>query len=151
MAARQEIARLLKQAATSMKSDMAGAITKLESAHALARESGDADDTAVVAEELARAWARRRSSARSLHYAVIATQLAPEQRATWTTLAKTCELVAARTHDADKQARARALHAAAARAFEKAASLTKDPEDGRWLRELASDAARQAEPPKARD
>lgn len=149
--AREEIARLLKEAAASMKSDMAGALAKLESAHALARESGDADDTAVVAEELARAWARRRSSARSLHYAVTATELAPDQKATWTTLAKTCELAASRTQAADKQGRARALYAAAARAFEKAASLTKDPEDRRWLRELASDAARQARPPKARD
>ncbi len=149
MAARDDIARLLKDAAASMKNDVAGAIAKLDSAYTLARQSGDADDTAVVSEELARAWARRKSSARSLYYAVHATELAPEQKATWTTLAKTCELVASRTHRADKQARARALYAAAASGFEKAATLTKDPEDKRWLRELASDAARQARPPRA--
>jgi len=148
MGAREDIARLLKDAAGSMKSDMARALTSLESAYRIAVESGDADDTAVVAEELARAWARRRSPARSLYYAARATKLAPEQKATWTTLAKTCELVAARTQRADKQIRGRALYAAASKAFEKAATLTKDPEDRRWLRELASDAARQARPPK---
>lgn len=148
MGAREEIARLLKGAAGSMKSDIGRAIAGLESAYRIAVESGDADDTAVVAEELARAWGRRKSSARSLHYAVRASKLAPEQKSSWTTLAKTCELVASRTQRADKRVRARALYAATSKAFEKAAALTKDPEDKRWLRELASDAARQAKPPK---
>lgn len=134
-----------------MKGDLAGAIAKLESAYALARASGDADDTAFVAEELARAWARRKSGARSLYYARGATKLAPEQRTSWTTLAKTCELFASRTQRADEQRRARALYSAAAAAFEKAAARTKDPEDQRWLRELARDAARQARPPRGAD
>src|SRR5687767_11793715 len=70
MAARDDIARLLKEAAASMKTDAKGAVAKLESAYAVARESGDADDTATVAEELARGWARRKSTGRSLYYAM---------------------------------------------------------------------------------
>jgi hypothetical protein len=143
-----EIARLMKEAAASMKSDVKGAVAKLESAYAIARESGVVDDAAVVAEELARGWARRKSAARSLYYASKAARLAPAQRTSWTTLAKTCELVASRTQGADKQRRARALFAAAAKAFEKAASLTKDAEDRHWLLDLAREAARQAKPPK---
>jgi hypothetical protein len=146
MGAREDIARLLKESAASMKADVKGAVAKLESAYAIAREAGDADDTAVVAEELARGWARRKSSARSLYYARKATKLVPEQKATWTTLAKTCELVATRTQADHKQGRARALYRGAATAFKKAASLTKDPEDKRWLLELAGDASRQAKP-----
>lgn len=149
MGAREDIARLLKEAAASMKSDAKGAVAKLESAYAVARGTGDADDTALVAEELARGWARRKSTARSLYYASKSTKLAPEQRTSWTTLAKTCELVASRTRGDHHQRRARALYRAAASAFNKAASLTKDPEDKRWLLELAGDAARQAKPPKS--
>lgn len=145
MGAREEIARLLKEAAASMKRDVKGAVAKLEAAYAIAREAGDDDDTGLVAEELARGWARRRSAARALYYARKATRWAPEQKASWTTLAKTCELVASRARE-DAGGRARALYRAAARAFEKAASLTKDPEDRRWLQELARDAARQAKP-----
>jgi hypothetical protein len=145
MGAREEIARLLRESAASMKSDVKGAVAKLESAYAIAREAGDDDDTALVAEELARGWARRKSAGRSLHYARKATKLAPEQRTSWTTLAKTCELVASRTPADRKQRRARALYKGAARAFKKAASMTKDAEDKRWLLELAQDAARQAE------
>jgi hypothetical protein len=110
----------------------------------VAREAGDDDDTALVAEELARGWSRRKSAGRSLHYARKAAKLAPEQRTSWTTLAKTCELVASRTPVEKKQRRAQALYRAAAKAFKKAASLTKDAEDKRWLLELAQDAARQA-------
>ncbi len=148
MSGREDIGRLLKEAAASMKSDLAGAVAKLEAAYALAGESGIPDDRAVVAEELARAWARKKSTARALYYAIKATKLSPEQRSTWTTRAKTCELAASRVRGAEKARRTRALYAAAAEAFQKAASLTKDPEDKRWLRELAGDAARQAKPPK---
>jgi hypothetical protein len=142
----EDIARLLKAAAASMKSDAKGAVAKLESAYALAHASGVPDDAAVVAEELARGWARCKSPARSMYYAIKATKLAPEQRSSWTTLAKTCELVASRTRGDAKLRRARALYRAAASAFKKAASMTKDPEDKRWLVELARDAAAQAKP-----
>jgi len=142
-----DIARLLKEAAASMKSDVKGAIAKLESAYTIAEASGHADDTAVVAEELARAWGRRKSTAKSLYYATKATELVPGHKSTWTTLAKTCELVASRTLADEKQRRARALYRAAASSFKKAAALTKDPEDKRWLIELAGDAAKQAKPP----
>ncbi len=148
MSAPADLPRLLKEAAAAMKHDVKGAVAKLESAYALARAGGITDDVAVVAEELARGWARCKSAARSLHYAHVAAKLAPAQRSSWTTLAKTCELVATRTNDARKEGRARTLYRAAAAAFEKAASLTKDPEDRQWLRELAGDAARQAKPAK---
>jgi hypothetical protein len=147
MGARDDIARLVKEATASIKTDAKGAVAKLEAAYVLVVATGDADDTATVAEELARGWARRKSAARSLYYASKATRLAPEWRSAWTTLAKTCELVAARTGDAHHR-RARALYRAAASAFTKAAALTKDPEDKRWLLELAGDAARQGKPPK---
>lgn len=144
MGSREDIARLLKEAAASMKSDAKGAVAKLEAAYGIAKESGNADDTAVVAEELARGWARRKSSAKALYYAITASKLAPEQRTSWTTLAKTCELVASRTKPETKLRRAQALYRETAKAFKKAASMTKDPEDKRWLMELASDAAKQA-------
>jgi hypothetical protein len=145
----EEIDSLLKDAAASMKSDVKGAVAKLESAFAIARESGDAEDQAIVSEELSRGWARRKSPAKSLHCARRATKLAPSRKTSWTTLAKTCETVAARTPEDRKLRRAKALYRGAAKAFEKAASLTKDPEDKRWLLELAGDAARQAKPPKS--
>lgn len=144
MGAREDIARLLKEAAASMKHDVKGAVAKLELAFTIARETGVADDAAVVAEELARGWGRRKSAARSLYYARLATKLAPEQKAAWNTLAKTCELVASRTQGGHKRRRTQALYRAASNAFKKAAALTKDPEDKRWLLELASDATRQA-------
>lgn len=150
MGAREDIARLLKDAAAAMKSDAKGAVAKLESAYCIACEAGDADDTALVAEELARGWARRKSAARSLYYASKATKLAPEQRTSWTTLAKTCELVGARIRGDHQKRRAQALYRAAGNSFTRAASLTKDPEDKRWLLELAGDAARQGKPSKAR-
>ncbi len=146
MTIQDEIASLLEDAAASMKSDVRAAVGKLEAAHALALEAGDPHDSARVAEELARGWARRKSTAKSLYYAVKATKTAPDRKAAWNTLAKTCELVASRTSEAHKQRRAQALYRAAATAFKKAASLTKDPEDKRWLLELAGDAARQAKP-----
>jgi hypothetical protein len=148
MGVHEDIARLLKEAAGAMKNDVKGAVGKLEAAYALAIGTDVRDDIAVVAEELARGWARRKSAARSLYYASKAVKLAPEQKTSWTTLAKTCELVASRVREEHKQGRARALYAAAARAFDKAASMTKDPEDKRWLKELAGDARRQAKPPK---
>jgi hypothetical protein len=147
MTTQDEIARLVKDAAASMKSDVRGAIGKLEAAYALARETGDPHEHASVAEELARGWARRKSTSRSLYYAVKSTKVAPDRKAAWSTLAKTCELVASRTSAEHKQRRAQALYRAAATAFKKAASLTKDPEDKRWLLELAGDASRQAKPP----
>jgi hypothetical protein len=146
MGAAEDFARLLKEAAASMKGDIAGAIGKLNAAYALAEQVGDAQDVASVAEELARAWARRKSTAKSMYYAIKATKLAPERKAAWSTLAKTCELVASRTSSDRKQRRARALYKGAAMAFKKAAALTKDPEDKRWLQELAGDAARMAAP-----
>ena len=148
MSALEEIARLMKDAAASMKTDAKGAVSKLESAYSLARGTGNPDDAAAVAEELARGWARRKSSSRSLYYAAKAAKLSPAQRSSWTTLAKTCELVASRTRGKHHERRARALYRAAATAFDKAASMTKDPEDKRWLKELAGDAARQAKAPK---
>jgi hypothetical protein len=143
----QEVVRLIKEATASLKSDVAGAVKKLETAYALVR-GGNAEDVAFVAEELARAWSRKKSNARSLYYASKATELAPERKAAWTTLAKTCELVASRTQRENKQRRARALYRAAAKGFKKAASLTSDREDKQWLIELAQDAARQAKPPE---
>jgi hypothetical protein len=148
MAARDDIARLLKEAAAAIKTDAKGAVAKLESAYEIARGTGDADDTATVAEELARGWSRRKSAGRSLYYASKATRLAPEWKTAWTTLAKTCELVASRTQGDNKQGRARALYRAAASAFKKAATLAKDAEDKHWLLDLAKDAARHGKPPK---
>jgi hypothetical protein len=98
----------------------------------------------MVAEELARVYGRRKASARSLHYAVQATKLAPARRLAWNTLGKTCELVASRMQGGAKRRRVQALYRAAAAAFQKAASLTKDAEDKRWLLELAADASRAA-------
>ncbi len=43
-----------------------------------------------------------------------------------------------------KKARMMALFKVAAEAFKKAAAMTKDPEDKRWLQELGADAAKQA-------
>jgi hypothetical protein len=83
-----------------------------------------------------------------LYYAVKATKLAPTWRTAWTTLAKTCELVATKTQATTKARRARALYKSAAAAFTRAAALTKDPEDKRWLLELGGDAARHAKAPK---
>jgi hypothetical protein len=148
MDAREEVAQLVKDAAAMMKSDARGAVAKLESAYAMARAAGDASETAMVAEELARGWARRKAAGRSLYYAAKATKLAPARKTAWTTLAKTCELVAARTPGETKLRRAHALYRAASTAFQTAASLTKDPEDKRWLLELAGDSARQAKPKK---
>ena len=47
MGAQEEIVRLLKEATASMKSDVKGAVGKLESAYAIAREAGNDDDTAL--------------------------------------------------------------------------------------------------------
>lgn len=151
MGAREDIDRLVKEAAASIKGDVRGAIAKLDAAYALAK--GDAEASSRVAEELARAWSRAGrkggSASKALLFAARAAKLTPERKAAWNTLAKTCELVASRIQDERKQVRARALYRAAAGAFKKAASMTKDPEDKRWLLELAGDAARQARPPEA--
>lgn len=140
------VPQLLKQAESMMKSDLAGAIAKLDLAYAAAADS--AADRAMVAEELSRAWSRRKSPARSMHYARMATKVASERKAAWTTLAKTCELVATRTRDDHKKARAQLLFRLSSNAFKKAAALTKDPEDKRWLMELARDAAKNGAPSK---
>lgn len=145
MAAR-EVQELIKEATTILKSDARGAVAKLEAAYALAREGGTAAEVAGVAEELSRGWARRKSASKSLYYANRATELAPESKSAWTTLAKTCELVGMRTEAPGKRRRAQALLRAAASSFKKAAALSKDPEDKRWLLELARDASRQAKP-----
>lgn len=144
----EDVGRLLKDAAASMKRDPKEAVGLLERAYELVTKAGNPDDVAYVAEELARGWMRRKADARSLYFANKAAKLAPAQKSSWTTLAKTCELVAARTKDERKQTRARALYKAAAGAYKKAAGMTKDPEDKRWLQELAGDAARQAKPPE---
>jgi hypothetical protein len=143
----QDVARLLKEAASSMKNDVKGAVAKLETAYALAQATGAPDEASVVAEELSRGWSRRKSAARSLFYAIKATKLTPARKAAWNTLAQTCELLAARTRDSKKQGRARALYRGAAAAFKQAASLAKDREDKQWLLELASDASRQGKAP----
>jgi hypothetical protein len=138
------VAGLLKQAEGLMKSDLKGALVLLDSALATARQSGSEMDIAMVADELSRAWSRRKSSSRSLYYAVQSTEVAPERKASWCTLAKTCELLAARVRGEDKRQRARLLYRCAAKAFKKAAALGKDPEDKRWLLELARDAEANA-------
>ncbi len=146
--AHEDIARLREEATASMKSDAKGAVAKLESAYRLALGASDAADAAEVAEDLARGWARRRSPARAIYFARQATRLAPVRKAAWTTLAKTCELIATQTKGEPRAGRARALFRAAASAFEKAASMTKDREDKLWLLELARDAAKESSPPK---
>lgn len=145
----QDITRLVQEATASIKSDIKGAVSKLESAYALARAASDAASTALVAEELSRAWAGRKAPARALYYARKASMIAPERKEAWTTLAKTSELIALRVQGATKARRARALYQTAAMGFEKAAKLTKDPEDKRWLLELSGDAKRQATPRKS--
>ncbi|HRG94751.1 MAG TPA: hypothetical protein PLR99_00805 [Polyangiaceae bacterium] len=149
MGARDDIARLMKEAAASMKHDATGAVAKLASAYALARASGDTDDTATVAEALARGWARRGSAARSLYFASKAAELSPDWKTAWTTLAKTSELVASRSRGEGQRRRAAILYRTAASAFKEAAAMTKDPEDKRWLLELAGDAAQSAKAPRA--
>lgn len=147
----RDIARLLKEAAAAMRSDPKAAVAKLEAAYVLACGTGVADDAAVVAEELARGWARRKSAARSLYYARKSTRLMPGGKAGWSTLAKTCETIAARTLGEGKQRRAQALYRAAAAAFKKVASMTEDTEDKHWLLELAGDAARRGAPARSAD
>jgi hypothetical protein len=137
-----EISRLVDEATQAMKRDLSGAIKLLESAFG---EAESEDDVAAVAEELARAFARRKRASKALHYARIATKRAPARKAAWATLGKTTELVATRV-PTTKPVRARALYRASADAFRKASALAKDPEDKRWLLELARDAARQAKP-----
>jgi len=127
-----------------MKKDAGGAIVKLEQALGMSRHLGDDEAIAIVAEELARALLRRQSVARSLYCARLATKRGPNHREAWNTLAKACELVASRLSGPSKQRRAKVLYRAAATAFSRAAALTKDPEDRRWLVELSEDAARQA-------
>ncbi|MFO0667665.1 MAG: hypothetical protein U0174_27175 [Polyangiaceae bacterium] len=141
-----EVTSLLQEATALMKSDAKAAVGKLEAAYALASENGAPSDQAAVAEELARGYIRRKAPAQSLHYACKATKLTPERKSAWNTLGKTCELLATRT-DASHRRRGAALFRGAAMAFKKAASLTKDPEDKRWLLELASDAAKQGKVP----
>jgi hypothetical protein len=144
MKSMKDLARLLKEAAASMKGDVKGAIKKLEAGYEEALQSGADGDGATLAEELARAWTRRKSRSRPLYYARKGTRLSPERKTAWTTLAKACELVASGIDGDTKRRRAQTLYSAAAEAFKKAASLTRDPEDKRWLLELAKDAAREA-------
>ncbi|MBX3231913.1 MAG: hypothetical protein KIT84_12105 [Labilithrix sp.] len=139
----KEIARLLKDAEATMKRDAKSAVATLQEAYAIAVQAGNDGDTAYVAEELAKGWARRKKSGKALYFAIKATKLAPNERATWTTLGKTCELVASRQKRETKARRVMALYQAAAAAFKKAASMTKDAEDKHFLLELAKDAAKQ--------
>ena len=90
------IGKLIKEANAAIKRDAKTAVEKLEEAYGLAKQAGNDEDTAFVAEELARAWPRRKKVARALYYAHKCSKLAPNQRTSWTTLAKTCELVANR-------------------------------------------------------
>jgi hypothetical protein len=146
MSASASTVKLVETAALLMKSDLAGALEKLTIAYVQAANTSNTEDAGLIAEELARGWTRRKSPARSLYYAYNATELSPERKAAWTTLAKTCELIATRVRGDDKRLRAKVLYRAAGAAFKKAASLTKDPEDRRWLTELARDAARLGKP-----
>ena len=107
MSTREDAARLVKEAMGLMKSDIKGALASLERAHAAAIASGDAATIASVAEELSRGWARKKSPARSIRYAVRATKAAPERKAAWNTLANACRLVATRTRAAKTAARPR--------------------------------------------
>jgi hypothetical protein len=136
-----ETRKRVAEAASMLKTDPRGAVAILSDA--LAR-AGSKPDAAHVAEELSRAWGRRRSQARAVHFARLAVRLDPEAKSAWSTLAKTCELVGVRTPTPRKSRRARALLREAASAFKRAAALASDPEDRRWLIELASDAARAA-------
>jgi len=50
LSAHEDISRLLKEAAASMKADVKGAVAKLEAAYEIAKGTGVPDDAAVVAE-----------------------------------------------------------------------------------------------------
>ncbi len=148
LSTKEEIERALKEATASLKGDIKGATATLERAFALAQKSGTPEDAVIVAEELARVLARRKLDAKAIVYARFASTAAGDRKNGFTTLAKTCELAATRRH-ATKPHGARVLFRAASTAFQRAAALTKDPEDKRWLLELAKDAAKQTQPPKA--
>jgi phage tail sheath gpL-like len=139
MATPAPILDLLRDAANLLKREPKAAITRLQEAYALAMGHNDQADNAMIEEELARAWSRRKRQSRAIYFAKRATKSLPTSRSAWATLAKTCELVAMRTAIHNTR-RAAALYHAAARAFTQAATLTKDPEDRRWLQELARDA-----------
>jgi hypothetical protein len=134
---------LLREAAQRIKRDSKGAIALLHEALERVTAAGDQTRAAQVADELARAWGRRRSPAKQVHYARMSVRLAPERSASWATMAKTCELLATQTPAAHR-ARAKALFRLASGAFTRASECTRDPEDRRWLQELAKDAAQQA-------
>ncbi len=133
--------RLVQEATAILKSDARIAVQKLEEAWALVAPAGGTG-AAVVAEELSRAWARRKSWSRALHWARRATRVAPERKAAWAALGKASELVAIKTDRPGHAQRTRALHRGTATAFKKAASLATDREDKNWLLELARDAAK---------
>lgn len=140
MGAREDVARLVAEALAQAKRDAKGAVKTLEAALVVANGTGIPDDAAVVCEHLARLHLRREKS-RALHYARRAVRLVPEEKSAHSTLAKTCELIAAQTNMETKGRRARALYGVVATSFKKAAGMTKDPEDKRWLLELAHDAS----------
>lgn len=137
-----EIHRLVDEANAVLKSDAKAAIRKLEAAWTLAEPTPET--AAGVAEELARAWARRKIWSRAIHWARRATKLNDHRKSAWATLGKTCELVALRTDAPTRRRRTKALHRATASAFKKAAELATDREDKSWLLELARDAAKSA-------
>lgn len=139
VSSRATIAKLLGEATKLAKPDPEAALTKLHEALSVAREAAVDDDTSVVCEHLARVYLRR-SRAKALHFARLAARLAPEEKAAHTALGKTCELYASKVDTARAPRRARALFAAAAKAFAKAASLTKDAEDRNFLKDLAEGA-----------
>jgi len=139
LSSRATLAKLLGEAAKLAKPDPEKALAKLHAALDVAREASVDDDTSVVCEHLARAYLRR-SSSKALHFARLAARLAPEEKAAHVALGKTCELTASKVDTSRAPRRARALYRAAAKAFAKAASLTKDAEDRNFLKELASDA-----------
>ena len=134
--------RLVQEATAILKSDARVAVQKLDEAWTLVQAAGGAG-AAIVAEELSRAWARRKGWARALHWARRATLVAPERKAAWAALGKTCELVALKTDRPGHARRTVALHRATATAFKRAAALATDREDKNWLLELARDAAQR--------
>jgi hypothetical protein len=141
MTAKSGAAKLLADGNSMMKRDVRGAIELFQGALAFATTADDAVHAAEAATLLAHAWGRRKSWAKSVYYARRCVAIAPRAKSSWTTLAKVCELIAARTDDPRKRLRGALLFRLAAKAFREAAARCRDAEDKRWLLELASGAA----------
>ena len=90
---RDELGALLKKAAAAMKGDLKGGRRDPRAGLPPGdRPAATPRTRRSSPRSWRRAWARRKSAARSLYYARKSTKLAPMHKATWTTLAKTCEL-----------------------------------------------------------